>query len=59
MTTQQVMGPATARYSIGPLEVYVRRLRVKLAEASDDWDYIHTHHTIGYRLEPEPRREQS
>jgi two-component system, OmpR family, response regulator len=117
MTTQQVMGPVTARYSIGPLElqpaemcaivagrrvwltrrelqvlavlaehagrpvakddiyqriwgkrvagfkdrsleVYIRRLRVKLAGASDDWDYIHTHHAIGYRLEPEPRREE-
>jgi DNA-binding response OmpR family regulator len=41
------------------LEVYIRRLRVKLAAASNDWDYIHTHHAIGYRLEPVPRREQS
>jgi DNA-binding response OmpR family regulator len=41
------------------VEVYIRRLRVKLAEAAPDWDHIHTHHNIGYRLEPEPRDGQS
>ena len=40
------------------VEVYIRRLRVKLAAAAPDWTYIHTHHNIGYRLEPEPREEQ-
>jgi DNA-binding response OmpR family regulator len=41
------------------VEVYIRRLRVKLAAAAPDWDYIHTHHNIGYRLDPEPREEGS
>ena len=40
------------------VEVYIRRLRVKLAAAAPDWTYIHTHHNIGYRLEPEPREKQ-
>ena len=40
------------------VEVYIRRLRVKLAATAPDWTYIHTHHNIGYRLEPEPREEQ-
>jgi hypothetical protein len=51
------------RYMIGPLEfvpdrsveVYIRRLRVKLGKAAPDWDHIHTQFNIGYRLDPEPR----
>lgn len=39
------------------VEVYIHRLRVKLAEAAPEWNCIHTHHAIGYRLEPEPREE--
>jgi DNA-binding response OmpR family regulator len=41
------------------VEVYARRLHVKLAAAAPGWDYIHTHHNIGYRLEPQPREEGS
>jgi hypothetical protein len=29
-------------------------LRVKLGTAAPDWDHIHTHFNIGYRLDPEP-----
>ncbi len=37
------------------LDVYVRRLRVKLDAALPGWSFIHTHFGIGYRLTPEPR----
>ena len=36
------------------VEVYVVKLRRKLAAASDDYTYIHTHHRVGYRFEPLP-----
>ena len=35
------------------VDVYVRKLRVKLAEALPDWTCIHTHVGFGYRLHPE------
>ena len=35
------------------VDVYVRKLRAKLAEALPDWSFIHTHVGFGYRLEPE------
>jgi DNA-binding response OmpR family regulator len=56
---RRIWGARVAGFKDRSLEVYIRRLRVKLAAASNDWDYIHTHHAIGYRLEPVPRREQS
>ena len=34
------------------VDVYVHRLRTKLAEALPDRAYIHTHHRFGYRLAP-------
>jgi DNA-binding winged helix-turn-helix (wHTH) protein len=34
------------------IDVYVRKLRHKLAAASPDWSYLHTHYRIGYRFEP-------
>lgn len=34
------------------LDVYVRKLRHKLAEAAPGWTYLHTHHAMGYRFEP-------
>jgi DNA-binding response OmpR family regulator len=55
---ERVWGSRVAGFKDRSLEVYIRRLRVKLAAASQDWDYIHTHHAIGYRLEPVPRREE-
>lgn len=36
------------------VDVYVRKVRCKLAEVSPDWMYIHTHFGIGYRFSPEP-----
>ena len=35
------------------VDVYVRKLRAKLAQALPDWRFIHTHVGFGYRLEPE------
>jgi DNA-binding response OmpR family regulator len=36
------------------VDVYVRKLRVKLEEALPHWRFIHTHVGFGYRFEPEP-----
>ena len=35
------------------IDVYVHRLRSKLAHAMPEWVYIHTHFGFGYRLAPE------
>ena len=35
------------------IDVYVRKLRVKLEQALPDWDFIHTHVGFGYRLSAE------
>ena len=35
------------------IDVYVRRIRVKLAEAMPEWSFIHTHVGFGYRFAPE------
>jgi DNA-binding response OmpR family regulator len=36
------------------VDVYVRRLRVKLERVLPGWRFIHTHFGLGYRLSPEP-----
>lgn len=36
------------------IDVYVRKLRVKLEDALPKLRFIHTHVGFGYRLEPEP-----
>jgi DNA-binding response OmpR family regulator len=36
------------------VDVFVRKLRHKLAEAAPEWAFIHTHFGIGYRFSPEP-----
>ena len=36
------------------VDVYVRKLRVKLQRAMPGWRFIHTHFGFGYRLTPEP-----
>ncbi len=36
------------------VDVYVRKLRVKLAAAAPEWRFIHTHVRLGYRLAAEP-----
>jgi DNA-binding response OmpR family regulator len=35
------------------VDVYVRRLRVKLERMMPEWRFIHTHFGLGYRLAPE------
>ena len=36
------------------VDVYVRKLRVKLEEALPEWNFIHTHFGFGYRFSCEP-----
>ncbi len=36
------------------VDVYVHKLRSKLARALPEWRFIHTHFGFGYRLAPEP-----
>jgi len=36
------------------VDVFVRKLRLKLEKVSPDWRYIHTHFGIGYRFDAEP-----
>jgi DNA-binding response OmpR family regulator len=36
------------------VDVYVRKLRVKLLQVLPDWSFIHTHFGFGYRLAAEP-----
>ena len=38
------------------VDVYVRKLRVKLETVMPDWSFIHTHFGFGYRLAAEPRQ---
>jgi DNA-binding response OmpR family regulator len=35
------------------VDVFVRKLRLKLDAAAPEWAYIHTHFGIGYRFAPE------
>jgi len=39
------------------VDVYVRKLRVKLDSALPTWRFIHTHFGFGYRLAAEPKQE--
>ncbi len=39
------------------VDVYVRKLRVKLEDALPGWRCIHTHFGFGYRLAPERGRD--
>jgi DNA-binding response OmpR family regulator len=48
---QRVWGYAMARGDRS-VDVFVRKVRLKLEKASPDWEYIHTHFGIGYRFEP-------
>ena len=38
------------------VDVYVHKLRAKLARALPEWAFIHTHFGFGYRFQPEPSR---
>jgi DNA-binding response OmpR family regulator len=39
------------------VDVFVRKLRSKLQQASPEWNYIHTHFGVGYRFAAEPVEE--
>ncbi len=41
------------------VDVYVRKLRVKLEDALPDWCFIHTHFGFGYRLAAERNRART
>jgi DNA-binding response OmpR family regulator len=41
------------------VDVFIRKLRLKLHAASPSWSYIHTHFGIGYRFTPEPTEQSS
>jgi DNA-binding response OmpR family regulator len=49
---QRVWGYAMARGDRS-VDVFVRKLRQKLEQASPEWRYIHTHFGVGYRFAPE------
>src|SRR5919107_5145688 len=36
------------------VDVYVHKLRSKLALALPEWEFIHTHFGFGYRFQPQP-----
>ena len=38
------------------VDVYVHKLRSKLARELPEWRFIHTHFGFGYRFAPEPSR---
>ena len=44
----------TLRCDDRSVDVYVHKLRAKLAAAVPEWHYIHTHFGLGYRFSPEP-----
>jgi DNA-binding response OmpR family regulator len=41
------------------VDVYVRKLRVKLEEALPGWLFIHTHFGFGYRLSADPQHHDN
>ena len=49
----QLVWGRTMRAGDRSVDVYIRKLRVKLDRALPAWDFIHTHFGIGYRLSPE------
>jgi DNA-binding response OmpR family regulator len=49
---QKVWGYAMA-HGDRSVDVFIRKLRQKIAKQSASWTYIHTHFGIGYRFEPE------
>ena len=51
---QRVWGYAMARGDRS-VDVFVRKVRHKLEQASPDWKYVHTHFGVGYRFAAELR----
>ena len=50
----QTVWEAPMRADERSVDVYVHKLRSKLAGALPDWRFIHTHFGFGYRFQPEP-----
>ena len=48
---QAVWGYAMA-HGDRSVDVFVRKVRLKLETASPGWSYIHTHFGVGYRFQP-------
>ncbi len=44
------------RHGDRSVDVYIRKLRVKLGSALPAWQFIHTHFGFGYRLSPEHKQ---
>ena len=53
---QRVWGYSMARGDRS-VDVFIRKLRAKVAKVSPEWDYIHTHFGVGYRFQPQPRTQ--
>ncbi len=51
---QAVWGYAMA-HGDRSVDVFIRKVRHKLEQASPGWSYIHTHFGVGYRFDPERR----
>ena len=51
---QAVWGYAMA-HGDRSVDVFIRKVRQKLEQASPSWSYIHTHFGVGYRFDPERR----
>jgi DNA-binding response OmpR family regulator len=49
---QRVWGYAMA-HGDRSVDVFIRKIRQKLAKRSPGWTYVHTHFGVGYRFEPE------
>ena len=52
---QAVWGYAMA-HGDRSVDVFIRKVRQKLEQASPGWNYIHTHFGVGYRFDPERRQ---
>ena len=50
----QTVWGAPMRVADRSVDVYVHKLRAKLAHALPEWRFIHTHFGFGYRFQPEP-----
>jgi DNA-binding response OmpR family regulator len=40
------------------VDTHLRRIRLRLAQISPGWTYIHTHFSHGYRFDPEPAKRR-
>ncbi len=49
----QIVWRRRMAYRDRSVDVFVRKLRLKLQDASPGWVYIHTHFGVGYRFAPE------